>query len=149
MRMMTNKRIETMKKSLLWMLDAILTSSLLLTACYNDDIPVIDSAPTVVCTNGVFIGKQEGHVMAYKGIPYAVPPVGALRWKAPVAMADGNQVYDATEFGYVSYQTEWESEGASVLPKSEDCLTLNVWHSINGGSEKKPVIVFIHGGDYA
>jgi len=72
-----------MKKSLLWMLDAILTSSLLLTACYNDDIPVIDSAPTVVCTNGVFIGKQEGHVMAYKGIPYAVPPVGALRWKAP------------------------------------------------------------------
>jgi len=74
---------------------------------------------------------------------------GSTQMEGPVAMADGNQVYDATEFGYVSYQTEWESEGASVLPKSEDCLTLNVWHSINGGSEKKPVIVFIHGGDYA
>ena len=146
--MMTSMMIETMKKSLLWMVAAILTNSLLLTACSNDDIPVIAPPPTAVCTNGVFIGEQKGHVMAYKGIPYALPPVGALRWKAPVAMADDNHVYDATKFGYVSYQTEWDSEAASFLPKSEDCLTLNVWHSINGGSEKKPVIVFIHGGDY-
>ena len=118
------------------------------TSCAVDDTP-ISAPPTAVCNNGIFIGKQEGHVMAYKGIPYALPPVGALRWKAPVAMADGDKVIDATEFGYVSYQTKLESEAASFLPQSEDCLTLNVWHSINGGLEKKPVIVFIHGGDYA
>ena len=41
----------------------------------------------------------SGLCLALKGIPYALPPVGALRWKAPVAMADGDKVIDATEFG--------------------------------------------------
>ena len=81
---------------------AALICSLMVTivaSCAVDDTPISAPQPTVVCNNGVFIGKQVGHVMAYKGIPYALPPVGALRWKAPVAMADGDKVIDATEFG--------------------------------------------------
>lgn len=107
-----------------------------------------DDQTYAVCSNGTFIGVQDGQIISYKGIPYAVPPVGSLRWKAPVPAPDGNGTYKADRFGYTSYQTEAESEPASFLPQSEDCLTLNIWRNAADDSQDKPVVVFIHGGDY-
>lgn len=119
-------------------------------SCARGNAPQAEGEQTqVVCSNGTFIGVQDGQIISYKGIPYAVPPVGALRWKAPVAAPDGNETYQADSFGYTAHQTEASSEPASFLAQSEDCLTLNVWRNISDDSKNKPVVVFIHGGDYS
>lgn len=107
-----------------------------------------DAALSADCSNGVFVGQKKDGVIAFKGIPYAVPPVGELRWKNPVPAKDSENVYQAYYFGRSPIQTEWPSEPGSYYPQSEDCLTLNVWTNTTGPAEGKTVIVFIHGGSY-
>ena len=107
-----------------------------------------DKSLSVACHNGVFVGREEENVRAYKGIPYAVPPVGDLRWKEPVLAEEGDAVREAYYFGKSAIQTEAESERASLYVQGEDCLTLNIWTA--GGAEDagKPVMVFFPGGAY-
>ncbi len=100
------------------------------------------------CNNGTFVGREMNDVVSYKGVPYAEPPTGELRWKDPVPAGDRDGVYEAYYYGYSPVQTEWPSELGSYYPKSEDCLTLNVWTNNNGPSEGKTVMVFFHGGSY-
>ena len=107
-----------------------------------------DKTLAAVCRNGTFVGQAEGDVIAFKGVPFAAPPVGALRWKPPVPAAAGNGVYEAKYFGKSPIQTEWVSEVGSYYPQSEDCLTLNVWTNAAGPREGKAVMVFFHGGSY-
>src|SRR4051812_20470795 len=86
------------------------------------------SAPQLKTRAGVVEGKAEGSVHAFLGIPYAAPPVGDLRWKAPVPAARWTGVRKATEFGPHCMQGNvfgdmtFRDAGAS-----EDCLSLNVW----------------------
>ena len=108
-----------------------------------------DATLAAVCDNGVFVGERQGTVRVFKGIPYAQPPVGALRWKEPQPPPPSQQVRQAKYFGPSPLQTSWFSEVASYYPQSEDCLMLNVWTSEANGSVKKPVMVFFHGGSYA
>ena len=54
-----------------------------------------DKSLSVTCNNGIFIGKEEGNVISYKGIPYAKPPINDLRWKDPVLAEDSNKIYEA------------------------------------------------------
>ena len=111
-----------------------------------------DDSLAIKCNNGTFIGLQEDSVIAYKGIPYAIPPVGERRWKVPEAALDDDGVYEAYYFGKSPIQSEWPSEAGSYYPQSEDCLTLNVWVNEEDfkdeDAEKKPVMVFFHGGAY-
>ncbi len=107
-----------------------------------------DESLAAVCNNGVFVGLNDSGVISYKGIPYAEPPVGNLRWKDPVPAHDSETVYQAYYFGHSPVQTEWPSEEGSYYPQSEDCLTLNVWSNSNGPAEGKTVMVFFHGGSY-
>ena len=109
---------------------------------------VYDEALAAVCHNGTFVGQAEGDVIAFKGVPFAEPPIGELRWKPPVPAAAGNGVYEATYFGKSPVQTEWVSEVGSYYPQSEDCLTLNVWTNRTGPRDGKTVMVFFHGGSY-
>ena len=102
----------------------------------------------VKCANGVMLGKEENGVVAFLGVPYAVPPVGDLRWKAPVPPADSDKTIECYEFGYTPLQYEWPTEPASYLPKSEDCLTLNVWTSSKRTHRPKAVLFYIPGGGY-
>ena len=102
----------------------------------------------VRCNNGTFVGKKNGDVISYKGIPYAEQPVGPLRWKPVSAAADGDGIYEAYYFGKSGIQTEAASEPASYYPQGEDCLTLNVWVNSSNSDTKKPVMVFLHGGAY-
>ena len=102
----------------------------------------------VKCTNGVFKGvpEKETGVLSFKGIPYAKPPVGERRWKAPVEPELSNEHFDATEFGKACLQSE-STEEVWGKPMGEDCLSLNIWTSdIETGN--KPVMVWIHGGSY-
>lgn len=106
-----------------------------------------DGTLKAVCENGVFVGKKTGDVISYKGIPYATPPVGELRWKPPMPPAKSDSVYEAYYFGKSPIQTEWPSEEGSYYPQGENCLTLNIWTADNGMKDK-PVMVFFHGGSY-
>lgn len=110
-------------------------------------------APTpvkVACENGVMLGKAEDGVVSFKGVPYAKPPVGELRWKAPRAPEPSNAEIECFDFGHTALQYEWPSEPASYTPRSEDCLTLNIWEREGTicSEEPKPVMVFFHGGAY-
>ena len=107
-----------------------------------------DEALSAVCANGVFVGAKAGNVCAFRGIPYAAPPVGALRWKAPVPVSDSSDVYEAYYNGKSPIQIEWQSEQASYYPQGEDCLYLNIWKNLSDATPGKPVMVFLHGGSY-
>ena len=103
----------------------------------------------VKCINGTFVGKRTGNVIAYKGIPFTgKPPVGELRWKAPVEYIPDDGIYEAYYNGKSPRQSEDISEGGSLYYQSEDCLYLNIWKA-DDTSASKPVMVWIHGGGYA
>ena len=107
-----------------------------------------DPALAAKCRNGVFVGRQKDEVLAFRGIPFAKPPVGELRWKAPVAPDDSDTVFEAYYNGKTPIQSEWPTEQASYYPQGEDCLYLNIWKNHTDESENKTVMVFLHGGSY-
>lgn len=82
------------------------------------------------------------HVLTFRGIPYAAPPVGELRWKAPQPAPAWTEVRDATQWGNRCPQREGEGLGEI----SEDCLFLNVTTIAKSTEDKLPVMVFFHGG---
>lgn len=96
-------------------------------------------------------GKLRGDVLldgthVFRGIPYAAPPVGDLRWRSPRPAASWNGVRDAKAFGNICPQpsTLATMSGGKLPAASEDCLSLNVWAP--PGAEDLPVMVWIHGG---
>ncbi len=104
----------------------------------------------VTCNNGVMVGQEEeDEVISFLGVPYAEPPVGDLRWKAPVAAADSDEEIECKEFGLTALQYEWPTEQASYSEKGEDCLSLNIWSSTKQTDEPKSVMVWFHGGSHA
>jgi carboxylesterase type B len=85
-------------------------------------------------------------VLAFKGIPYAAPPVGSLRWRAPQPAVPWSGTRDATHFGYDCMQTPYViSTGQQTI---EDCLTVNVWTAAAYRKAHRPVMVFIYGGAF-
>ena len=102
----------------------------------------------VKCLNGTFVGRADGEISVFKGIPFAKPPVGELRWKRPAPVDEDEGVYQAYYNGKSPIQTEWHTERASYYPQGEDCLYLNIWLNRSSVKKKKPVMVFLHGGSY-
>lgn len=93
---------------------------------------------TVKTRYGTFNGfVDENGVKTWLGIPFAQPPVGKLRWRAPQPLKPTNKSFDAKKFGAPAFQI-LEEEVADLIP-SEDCLTLNIF--TNGEGKNKPVMV--------
>ena len=84
----------------------------------------------------------------FAGIPYAAPPVGALRWQPPPPAATWPGVRDATKFGPRCHAGHRAATSNVGRPTGEDCLTLNVWTPPRGRSATRPVMVWIHGGAF-
>ncbi len=107
----------------------------------------VASDPIVITPAGALRGRREGALRVFKGIPYALPPVGAARWKPPVDMPIWAGTRQAAEFGPACIQPTRRTSSiyaSDLSPTSEDCLTLNIW--VPDGTHNAPVFVWIHGG---
>jgi para-nitrobenzyl esterase len=122
--------------------------ALALGACAGPVSVATDSGAIANAPAGQLEGRIENGVRVYRGIPYAVPPVGALRWQPPAPMPRWSGVRQAFEFGPQCMQPQGMAAktiyAREAVPTSEDCLTLNIWG--RAGAKNAPVFVWIHGG---
>jgi len=120
----------------------------LLTPCFSQSAPHMSSASTqaVRVEGGLLQGTVEDGLRVYRGIPYAAPPVGDLRWRPPQPAPKWEGVRASDQFGRACIQT---NQAIANLPSpSEDCLYLNVWTPAKSAGEKLPVLFWIHGGGF-
>jgi para-nitrobenzyl esterase len=125
--------------------------SLLPLSCAEHGAPMTPtsdaSGPIITAPAGAVQGRSDGPLRVFKGIPYALPPIGAARWKPPGVLPTWSGLRQAVDFGPACIQPTrrmasiYESD---LSPTSEDCLTLNVWTPVN--ARQAPVFVWIHGG---
>ncbi|SFP57650.1 para-nitrobenzyl esterase [Bradyrhizobium sp. Ghvi] len=96
--------------------------------------------PFALTREGQMLGAVEGEVASFKGLAYAAPPIGRLRWRPPQALPESSEMSTAYEYGAPCPQP-------SLPVAREDCLTLNVFRPF-GVDGPLPVMVFIHGGGF-
>lgn len=110
-------------------------------------VPEFDIAKTDA---GYVSGTSEGGLWIYRGIPYAAPPIGDLRWRPPAPVQPWDGTREAKEFSAACPQpaSDYPSSGDTPANTSEDCLYLNVWTPAKSAGDKIPVMVFIHGGAF-
>jgi para-nitrobenzyl esterase len=94
-------------------------------------------------SGGAVMGTTINGVASFKGIPFAAPPIGQLRWKPPQPVVPWYGIRRSDSFGPPCAQAPG-SEDHSV----EDCLFLNVWTGATNAAERRPVMVWIHGGGF-
>ena len=107
-----------------------------------------DAGCAVKTRTGVYVGAKYNNTMNYLGIPYAKPPVGERRWKAPEPLPESNAVFEAKNFGASAVQVEHKGSILQHHRQSEDCLTLNITVGAEQTESKKPVLVLFHPGDF-
>ena len=107
------------------------------------------AGPVVRTDAGEIEGVRDGPLAAYRGVPFAAPPVGSRRWRPPEEAIPWRGVRPAMVFAPACPQTGVSMPGETPPSTSEDCLYLNVWTPVRRAARPRPVIVWIHGGGYA
>ena len=103
-------------------------------------------------TNGIIEGEFDikTNIQSFKGIPFAQPPVGNLRWKAPQPVLNWSGIKQTKKFGPRAIQSNiFGDMGFRSDGMSEDCLYLNVWSPAQSSNDKLPVLVYFYGGGFA
>ncbi len=98
------------------------------------------------------VASGDGAVHVFRGVPYASPPVGLLRWRPPQKPKDWDGVRPAKSFARVCVQPRRPNRSISDFgaePHDEDCLYLNIWTGANSGDEMRPVMLWLHGGGFS
>jgi carboxylesterase type B len=102
----------------------------------------------IVETEAGRLAGIDGEVSVFKGIPFAAPPIGALRWRPPAPVKSWHRVRSAIEFGADPMQQPLPMSPPRTRAMSEDCLTLNIWTPASHAGEKLPVMVWLPGGSF-
>ena len=133
-----------LRRRLGWAASAGLFSALL---CFAPGAPVQGAAGPVVAVTG---GRVQGSLLdsgaVFKGVPYAQPPVGDLRWREPQAVKPWSGVRPAMEYAATCAQVDSGWNKMAAAKSSEDCLYLNLWTPQWPAKSKLPVMVWLHGG---
>jgi para-nitrobenzyl esterase len=130
-----------MKKFSILLLSVMLTS---LAAISQNASPAIQQ---VKIANGILEGTDESGITSFKGVPFAAPPIGNLRWREPQPVKNWQGVRKADKFGPRAMQRALFGDmGFRSNGISEDCLYLNIWTPAKTGKENLPVLVYFYGG---
>jgi para-nitrobenzyl esterase len=120
----------------MWMAAAVAT---------DHDLPLTK----VRVTGGLIEGHLDQDVIAFKGIPFAAPPVNGNRWRAPQPIVNWPGVRPALNYGADCMQVPFPGDAAPLgVPPAEDCLYINVWRPAQPATKKLPVMVWIYGGGF-
>jgi para-nitrobenzyl esterase len=112
-------------------------------------VPVLAQISTVKVTGGTVEGVVQDGIASFKGIPFAAPPVGDLRWRSPQPVKPWEGVKKADSYAPGPMQdTGLIAKMGGQIKISEDCLYLNVWTGAKKANEKRPVMVWIYGGAF-
>ena len=110
----------------------------------------VAQAPAPVKVKGGLVqGAVEDGLAVYRGIPFAAPPVGELRWRAPQPVVKWDGVKETVKFAPACIQGMMMGPGGSGPAPSEDCLYLNIWSPAKSPRDRVPVFVWIYGGGFA
>ncbi len=124
-------------------------SAILMAAVFCAIPSAAATADTARVDGGIVKGAASGGVAVFKGIPFAAPPVGDLRWRPPQPAAAWTGVRQATQYGADCMQLPFPSDAAPLgTPPAEDCLYMNVWTPAHAAGERLPVMVWIYGGGF-